>query len=238
MKNLKKFKIIFVLMFILIEIIMGIMVQLSTGELLNIVCFSSVAISFVFSCLFLTININKLLLSFGLLMTVAADICLILIIPRAQALAMIFFSVTQICYFIIIFLRHKEWKDKIIHLIIRIFVIIIALSTTVLVLKKNTDFLSLISLFYYANLLLNVIYSFINKCNILFSIGLLCFALCDFCIGINIMDESYITIEEDSILYYLAYPNIDLAWLFYVPSQTLIALTNVRKDRCIDGNEL
>ena len=141
---------------------------------------------------------------------------------------MIFFSITQICYFIRIYLSQNDRKIRIIHLIVRILLVVIALIATIIVLKENTDLLSLISLFYYANLLVNVVFSFItNKKSLLFSIGLACFAMCDLFIGFSVLNDSYIELKEGTLLYFLANPGFNIAWIFYVPSQTLIALSNI-----------
>ena len=174
--------------------------------------------------------LELILLSCGLFCTVLADLFLVVIKPMMQLHAMIFFSLTQICYFIIIYLNQENTNKKVIHLIIRITITGISLLATVLVLKENTDALSLISLFYYANLISNIIFSFtINEINIIFSIGLILFACCDLLIGLNIMASSYLPIEEGTLLYFLAHPGFNLAWIFYVPSQVLLSLYSLKK---------
>ena len=245
-KNIKKLSILkFVIttLFVISEVILGILVQTTSGTLNTTSSFLVVIIAFMFSIYILieyiisngilSNNIENntfkllVLLSSGLLFTIFADLFLVVLNPMKQVLAMIFFSVTQICYFMIIYLN-QEKKNRIIHLIIRLSVIVIALLSTILVLKKNTDALSLISLFYYANLIVNIAFSFrVKKINLLLSIGLILFACCDLQIGLNIMASSYLPLKEGTILYFLAHPGFNLAWVFYVPSQILISLSGL-----------
>jgi len=145
---------------------------------------------------------------------------------------MFFFSITQICYFFIIYFNQNNLKEKKIHIVIRSIVIIIALLLTFIVLKENTNLLSLISLFYYANLIMNIVFSFrMDNKSLIFSIGLILFACCDLLIGLDIMDSSFIQLKEGTILYFLANPGFNLAWMFYVPSQMLLGLYSTQIDK-------
>ena len=218
------------LIFIVFEIILMILVQLTSGVMNTVVSFTSVVCAFIYGVLYL--NKHNILIIIGLFTTVCADIFLVVIEPMKQNIAMCFFSITQICYFLYIYNSQNKFQQKM-HIIIRIIIIVISLITTTIVLKDNTDFLSLISLFYYANLVVNIIFAFtIKNKNILLIIGLILFACCDFVIGISIMGESYLSLKEGSFLYFIANPGFNLAWIFYVPSQTLIALS-VKKDYTI-----
>ena len=143
-----------------------------------------------------------------------------------QIPAMICFSITQICYFLRLYFNQSSQKEKTIHLIIRSFFSILIIIITFIVLKENTDFLSVISTFYYINLIINIIYAFKQKNqSLLFPIGLLLFACCDLQVGLNVLNSSYINIENNPIISFIVNPPFNLAWLFYVPSQTLIALS-------------
>ena len=228
METNKNIQISLIAIFVLIETILCVLVQTTSGNLLVFVSFLAIVLSFVFSLITIKKNYNYILTSIGLLTTVCADIFLVVLNPIIQLPAMIFFSITQICYFIRIYLNQNDRKIRIIHLVVRILLVVIALIATIIVLKENTDLLSLISLFYYANLLVNVVFSFItNKKSLLFSIGLACFAMCDLFIGFSVLNDSYIELKEGTLLYFLANPGFNIAWIFYIPSQTLIALSNI-----------
>ena len=211
--------------FIALEIILGILIQFTHNNLHVALCYSSVVIACLFLLLF-TSKKNYLPTQLGLVFTVFADLFLVVIEPMLQIPAMICFSITQICYFIRIYLNQKIKKEKLIHLIVRLVSSILIIVITFMVLKENTDFLSIISTFYYINLVINIIFAFRQtKSSVLFPIGLLFFACCDLQIGLNILNSSYINIENNIILNFIANPPFNIAWLFYVPSQTLIALS-------------
>ncbi len=186
--------------------------------------FSSVLLAALFAALFLEAKKDYILIQAGLLFTVLADIFLVLLSAEEKLAAMCLFSVTQICYFTLLYIRDNRFGK--IHLAIRILTTLSALAGVIIVLGLSTDLLSLVSLFYYANLLVNVIWAFVEfKTSRLLALGLLLFALCDACIGFSVMDSMYISISEGSFLYFLANPGFNLAWVFYIPSQTLIALS-------------
>lgn len=213
--------------FITLEIILGILIQFTHSYLHIILCYSSVVLAFIFSFLFITKQ-DLLLPQLGLLFTAFADLFLVVITPMLQVPAMICFSITQMCYFFRIYLNQTSKQEKLIHLISRVISSVLIIIITIIVLKENTDFLSLISTFYYINLVINIIFAFMqSKKSILFPIGLLLFACCDLQIGLNILNSSYINIENILILDFIANPPFNLAWLFYVPSQTLIALSTI-----------
>ena len=75
----------------------------------------------------------------------------------------------------------------------------------------------------------NIIFAFKQKeSSILFPIGLLLFACCDLQVGLIVLNSSYINIENNLILNFIVDPPFNLVWLFYVPSQTLIALSIIK----------
>ncbi len=79
---------------------------------------------------------------------------------------------------------------------------------------------------YYANLLTNIVFAFRNfKTAPTFAIGLLLFAFCDLLVGFTMLDL-YLPVTESSIVYKLTHCDLNLIWVFYVPSQTLIALSS------------
>lgn len=210
--------------FIIIEIILGLSIQFTHQTLHIVLCYSSVVLACTFSFIFL--KKDSFLTQLGLVFTVFADLFLVVITPMLQIPAMICFSITQICYFLRLYLNEKSKKENLIHIITRITTSILIIILTIIILKEKTDFLSILSTFYYTNLILNIIFAFrkTNK-SILFSIGLLLFSLCDLQIGIAILNDSYINVSNNIILKFLIDPPFNFAWFFYVPSQTLIALS-------------
>ena len=92
--------------------------------------------------------------------------------------------------------------------------------------KNEADAVSVISMFYYANLLTNIIAASMQiKGNGLFLIGLILFIMCDTAIGINELIDTYLESENASKVTDAIFGKFNVPWLFYVPSQTLIALS-------------
>ena len=218
------------LAFVLTEFVLGVLVQLIGGDIKRILCFSSVALSLVFSIIILNKSSERVTTSLALLFTVVSDVFLVLCSPPKRIVAMLSFSAVQICYFLRLYLNTNEKREKTRHLAIRCLLIFAFMLACALVLWDGCDALSLISVFYFANLLTNLIVAFLKKGeSILFPLGLLCFALCDLFVGFSVMSELYFEFAEGTIFYNLANPPLDLVWIFYVPSQTLIPLSLITK---------
>lgn len=218
--------------FVIIEITFSILIQITSGDINTILSFSTIVLACIFPLLFMNRNRNYIYTQIGLVCTVCADLFLVVIEPMYQIPAMCFFSITQICYFLRIYFNQSSNKQKLIHLLIRIIMIVLVLSITVIVLKDKTDFLSIISMFYYTNLIMNIIFASIQyKKSLLFPIGLLLFACCDLLIGLDVLDSLYLEIKEGTFLFFLCNPGFNLAWVFYVPSQMFIALSMVELNK-------
>lgn len=224
MQNNKSIK-LYTIIFIVVELILGLLVQLTSGNLNTIVSFAAVVLACCYPLLFMKKEYGYIFTQVGLIATVFADLFLVVIEPMYQIPAMCFFSITQICYCLRILL-HQNDKQKKLHLLIRGISVIVVLLITVIVLKDKTDFLSLISMFYYTNLIINIVFAFtqMNK-SLLLPIGLVLFACCDALIGLDILNSAYMDLSNNKLLYFLCNPGFNLAWVFYVPSQLLIALS-------------
>ena len=217
MLKTKKSKIISLTIFLLIQAVFLLLVVITGDGNFSVV---------VISALFVTLSFSKtksyLFTQIALVTTVCADIFLVVIKPMIQLPAMIFFSITQISYFLRIFFETKSKLEKRIHLVLRALLSIFILVTTVVILRENTDALSLVSMFYYTNLVLNVVFAFIHfKKSPFFAIGLLLFFFCDTIIGFDIMADDYLT---GSLVEWVnnIFKGANWAWIFYVPSQALL----------------
>ena len=217
------------ILFTLAEIYLSYMVQKGTPEMLRVHCLSCVALACIFFVLFAEKSIAYLFTQIALLFTVGADYFLVWIPVRNQFNGMLCFSVVQIAYAIRIFVDTQSKKSRIAQIVSRAVISVVACVATFLVLGDATDKVALVSIFYYANLILSLVFSFTQfKKNYILAIGFLCFLLCDTVIGIvNI--GPYFSIPKDSVIYKIIYPGFDLAWAFYVPSQILLALSLLPK---------
>lgn len=225
----KKILIFLSIIFVATEISLSYFVHKGPGNIIPWVSYATVVIACLFMLLFAEFSWEYVLTQVALLMTVSADYFLVVIPEIEQFTAMVFFSVVQICYFTRLFISAKSKIERIAHIIIRLELVIFAIVLTNIILRHLTDEVSLISMFYYANLIVNIIFAVKQfKNNYLLAIGLVLFACCDAFIGFSFLGN-YLEIVPGSILYKLAHPGVNLAWAFYVPSQTLIALSLLPK---------
>lgn len=192
----------------------------SGGDLLVYSCFSSIVICFVHALIHVKQG-DKLLIA-GLACTVMADLCLVVWSPVQRLWGMVFFLAAQSLYAIRL---HRQIRSNAL-LIIRISLTVIALAVTMIVLKDATDALALVSLCYYANLIMNIVTAFTDfRSNKLLSIGFVLFLLCDTVIGLQVACGGYLPIEDGSLLHQIIFMPFNLAWFFYLPSQVLISLS-------------
>ena len=232
-KKREKMLIIATIIFFVAQLVNGLFIQMSSGALWSALCFGGVTSAFLFSLVLFNKSYDWLFCAFGLFFTVVADWFLVVLDPIMELPAMFVFNVVQIMYFIRIFRTHEKAHNKtlpigkigIAHISVRLIAVVTALIACAAVLGDDVDLLSMISLFYYANLLCNVVFSFVEfRKNPCFAIGLLCFALCDLFVGIGMVEE-YFTVLPGSLIYELTYTELNLMWIFYVPSYTLISIS-------------
>ena len=149
---------------------------------------------------------------------------------------MIFFLFVQTFYFSRLYLEDTCKARRRIHLYLRLSLSVAALLLTYAVLGETCDALALVSMAYYTNLLLNIVFSFLeNGWRSLFTLGLVLFVLCDTLIGLACLGP-YIMIPEDSFVWTLIYPGFDLAWAFYLPSQMLLSMSLCGKENAKKAN--
>ena len=223
-------KLVSITVFCVVEFALLITLLFGGGELARIASFASIALAFAFSLLFLSIKHKKIITQLALLFTVCADVCLVLARPQNQSLGMSFFSIVQILYFVRLLLETPNKQIRLANLISRCVAIVAVVVTTLCVLGTKADYLSLISMFYFTNLVLNVVFAFINiKTNPLLAIGLLLFMFCDFIIGLQCAIGVYIDIPSTSFLYQLAFSSFNWAWLFYLPSQAILSISSINQ---------
>lgn len=185
----------------------------------------SIVIAVAFSLIFLKVDKKLAFVSLGFLLTALADYFLAYSNPIREIEGVSVFCFVQLSYFLYLLLEQTSKKARIIHIILRIIVVLIAQICLHVVVGSGVDKLSTISLFYIANLVVNVIIAFsLGKEHRLFAIGLLLFLCCDIVVGLNSAIGVYINIPRDNFFYKLAFSNFDFAWLFYLPSQVIISI--------------
>lgn len=231
MKNLFKSRralIVITSIFVCAEIFLGIFLQIASGRAVSAASFGSI----ILACLFLLVSMEKTyeyaFTQIALVCTVCADYFLVWSSPMVQLPAMAFFLVAQLAYASRLYLL-AEKRERIAQIISRAALSVIIVIITAIVLGEGIDALSLISMLYYVNLILNAVFAFADfKHRKLLAIGFLLFILCDTVIGLEMMD-AYLPISDDAYLYKIIRPGFNLAWVFYLPSQVLLALSMMPK---------
>ncbi len=236
---MKKLQIILIPIFLAIELGLYILI-LFFPSVLPKADFIAIALACVFAFCFLKPTFPNLLLNIGLATTVCADVFLVLLSPplttAKQVAGVAFFSVTQIAYFLYILSTEHRKTVRLIHLVVRGTAIAVAEIALCLVLKEKVDILSVLSLFYVANLAVNAVFAFAQgKKGILLGIGLTLFLCCDLFVGLSVAIGEYIQIAESSWLYQLVFSGFNFVWFFYLPSQTILAVHTAMKYAAINN---
>ena len=169
---------------------------------------------------------NGILIGASMLCTLGADYFLVAIPEIRRMEGMIFFLGTQLFLCLHIIVADNNKRSRLIHLAVRAILSLLLVVITLIVLGSGADALAIVSVIYYANLLSSMIFApKINGGKIL-CIGLVLFALCDINVGLAVLNDLYDGgFPEGSLLHSLIYSGVDLVWIFYLPSQTIIPLT-------------
>ena len=187
--------------------------------------FSSVILAFLASVFFFKKNTSVISTETALLFTVLADLCLVILNPIRQLPAMLFFSITQISYAVRLYNEESNPERKKYHVVLRIILCTALEASMLMALRSQADALTAITMFYFANLASNAYFAFKAGKSRLFAIGLLLFIACDLFVGLNVLFSDYLFINESGMLYEIINPPFNAVWFFYIPSQTLIALS-------------
>ena len=209
--------------FCAIEAILAILLHTQGGMLGRHFSFTSVLLAFFFCFLFMEKSPAYLFTQLALLGTVLADSILVYGRPETT-LAMCFFSVTQLAYAARLHTAMPPSRRPL-HIAVRLLGSSVAILLVFLVAKEGTDALAVVSLFYFANLVMNAVYAFIffEKPG-LFAFGLLLFVFCDVFVGFSMLG-GYLPLPDTALIDFLTSPPINMAWVFYLPSQVLLALS-------------
>ena len=211
-------------LFLLFETILYILILAVPAAPTAACCYLSVAVCFVFALL-LRRHGTGLFLG-GLACTLCADFFLVVMSPIQQLWGMVFFLAAQLLYATAL---HNQKPCKWL-LLLRLGFTFLAASICVVILGEGTDLLAVISVCYYANLIVNILAAFTQwRHSKLLPIGLVLFLLCDTVIGLQVAAGGYLPIPESSWLFRLIFSSFNLAWFFYLPSQVLIVLSLMPK---------
>lgn len=202
--------------FLLAEAILYWLILTTGGQMLVWSSYLSILL-----CLLFSLTGRSRLITGALACTAGADFFLVVSSPIQRLSGMVCFLCAQALYAAML---HRNQPSRI-FLSLRAGITALAVAVTVLVLREKTDALALVSICYYANLIINLITAIAQK-NKLFSVALVLFLLCDTVIGLQVAAGNYLPIAEGSLLHRILFMDFNLAWFFYLPSQVLIVLSS------------
>lgn len=167
-------------------------------------------------------NRDKALLACALGSTVCADFVMVLLQDHYE-ISLIFFSAAQLLYCARIQLCRANRLYSAIALPLRA-ALSAAMCAAAAVIMPSDVILGTAAAFYFTNLIINTAEAFAlikgGKHRILFAVGLLLFAGCDICVGLNVGDMAGIELSKNGL-----YAVKLLIWIFYLPSQAMLALS-------------
>ena len=211
--------------FLCVMAVLGVLLQTVQGSVPVNLRYASVVLACLFCVAFAEKSASYFLTQLALIFTVGADYFLVYRTDMLQLPAMLCFSVVQIAYFLRLYFEDGSRTHRRVHVILRAVLSVLVLGVTAAVLGRTCDAVAMVSMFYYANLVLNAIFACMSLGkNPIFAVGLVLFILCDTVIGLSMID-AYLPVAGDSLLYRVLSPGFDLAWAFYLPSQALLAVS-------------
>ncbi len=167
------------------------------------------------------------LIRIAMLFTLVADYYMVGAAEVDNLKGVTVFLGTQLFIMLHILANDRSAGGRAANIICRILISAVAVAIGYAVLGDGMDRMALTSVIYYANLCTNALFAHRSgRGGGMLTLGLILFALCDINVGIAGLKEIYSDgFKEGSLLYWIANADIDLIWLFYIPSQTLIPLS-------------
>ena len=228
MLNFKKIDYIVISVFILLEIALylsflfidkGIFVTRIESSTLK---YASISLCLAFSlyCLIRKRKMVNCFIPIALVFTLISDYFLLFNTNQnLYVYGLITFIITQLIYFAFILYLRKSKLELLINLLVRS---LLTISSLVVAFYLNySDVLTILALVYFVELLSNFLYSTflikLDKEYLIFSLGLLLFIGCDINVGLNNV-HLFEGIDYSLVNF--------LMWVFYLPSQVLLSLTN------------
>lgn len=228
MLNFKKIDYIVISVFILLEIALylsflfidkGIFVTRIESSTLKYVGIS-LCLAFSLYCLIRKRKMANCFIPIALVFTLISDYFLLFNTNQnLYVYGLITFIITQLIYFAFILYLRKSKLELLTNLLVRFLLTIAALVVAFYL--NYSDVLTIIALAYFVELLSNFLYSTflikLDKEYLIFSLGLLLFIGCDINVGLNNV-HLFEGIDYSLVFF--------LMWVFYLPSQVLLSLTN------------
>lgn len=209
--------------FIITEIVLYGLILSNTGNVAAS-SYASVILCFVFALTFVKLQPRSIAFCCGLFFTVIADGFLVLK-QSDLAVGMVFFLIAQLIYMACVMSYSANGYLRFFQFSLTAVTALILCMCVKTVAGEGAGALERISTVYFAVLGFSTIFMLVNiRKNPLFAVGLALFICCDLVIGLQGL-SAFTAFAEGSFGYALTHAPFNLAWLFYLPSQTLIALS-------------
>lgn len=210
-----------VLLFLLAQAALFPLIQLTSADISSLSSYASILLVFLFALFTVGKGDGRGFVRLGILFTLVADYYLV-IAEDAYLEGVFAFLLTQTAYFLHLLIKERRGGVRFLNVLTRVAFSTIFMLVACAILGESADRLAIVSVVYYANLLTNLIFALaIGKGERIFSLGLILFAMCDLCIGLETLFTSYLSSDLFGFMYG---ENINLPWVFYQPSQVLIGL--------------
>ena len=219
---------IFIALFIAAQLLLFPCIQLTSADVSGFSAYTAIVLVALFAFFACRCRGAEHFIRLGILFTLVADYFLVLD-GNKELEGVLAFIAVQVSYFLYLFIKEKRTGARFANVLTRVTIAATLIICAIIILGDDVDALAIASVIYYANLVSNVIFAFkLGRGDRIFAVGLVLFAMCDLCIGLEVLFSSYL----DSDLFSFFYgANLNLPWVFYQPSQVLIALGLFSKKR-------
>jgi len=178
--------------------------------------YSAIITAFVFACWFLfgtKNNIRARFVVLGLAFTLLADLFLVVLYTNQNDITLAKFGVLAFIFAQLSYIGFVHWgntKTFKIDVVVRICATVVLCLVFAFGSENNTLLVVLVAV-YIANLCTNLIFALVKfRTHHIFAVALVLFLLCDVFVGLMFLGHNFST---------------NWAWVFYIPSQTLIAIS-------------
>ncbi len=214
--------------FIFIQFTAWMTLIFAQGSWLHYLSYGSVVLCFIYAMVCSYTEKDSVFQLGACFFTAIADFFLILLKGEQKTLAMCAFLIAQGFYACRTFLLAEEVREKKLQITLRAVFSVIGGAAVGIVLQEKAEALFVISVVYYVNLILSMVFAFMHFHKSLsaklLAIGLLCFALCDISIGFDFLIDIF-SLSEGNFIYFIAHLPVSFVTIFYPPSQALLCLS-------------
>ncbi len=229
MKKFFNLKTCFIGAFVLVEFVLYMILLFGDWQYMRFLSYGITVLCLTIAIIFISKKEQKLFQIGAFVCTLVADFFLVIKQGEHKTLAMWFFLGAQIFYACRTYYLAYYPKERLIQLFSRIIISVLVIIIACIILKSKVEFLFIISVVYYFNMLMSILFAFMHfKEDLsvkLLAIGLMLFACCDISIGFDFMIDIF-ALTKGNFIYDIMHSGVHFVNLFYPPSQVLLAISS------------